>query len=82
MFWCIYLCIELPIQEHKSLDDKFTRTFRRVPYPHIALTTSRHKLRALGVVVDAKYIARMSFEDFACQALPHTHAQNTPRLST
>jgi hypothetical protein len=57
-----------------------THTFCCVPYPNIAFTTSRHKLRALSVVVDAKYIACMSFEDFSCQALPHV--QNTPRLST
>lgn len=40
-----------------------------IPYLHIAVAASGYKLRALGVVVDAKYEARVSFEDSARQTL-------------
>lgn len=40
-----------------------------IPYLNIAVATSGYKLGALSVVVDAKYVARMSFEDSARQTL-------------
>ena len=68
-------CIESMVLSKFSRQE-VTRTLCCIPYSHIAVTASGYELRPLSVVVDAEYVACMSFEDFTRQTLPY------PRLST
>jgi len=72
-------CVELnriPGAPLLSTSSFAARTFCGVPYLHIAVAASGYELRALGVVVDAEYVARMSLEDSARQALPRRQLSN------
>ena len=60
----------LPPAAGKKKKFQARRTLGCVPYLHVAVASSGYELRALAVVVDAEYVAGMSFEDFTGQTLP------------
>jgi hypothetical protein len=64
-------CVELATPAAgKAPKARARRTLGCVPYPDVAVASSRYELRTFAVIVDAEYVASMSFEDFTGQALP------------